>query len=143
MTNSNKAIKSERLMQYAKDFNADRANLVAANAAVSAGVLEAATDFDFDKAHGLEYGDSPSNHAMTITGVNLDEQGKPNRWKVENSWGKDNGEDGYYVASDAWFDRYVTEIIIRREYLDDATLALLEAEPVELDPWQPLTKRCR
>ena len=101
------------------------------------------TDFDFDKAHGLEYGDSPSNHAMTITGVNLDEQGKPNRWKVENSWGKDNGEDGYYVASDAWFDRYVTEIIIRREYLDDATLALLESEPVELDPWQPLTKRCR
>lgn len=67
-------------MQYAKDFNADRANLVAANAAVSAGVLEAATDFDFDKAHGLEYGDSPSSHAMTITGVNLDEQGKPNRW---------------------------------------------------------------
>ena len=101
------------------------------------------TDFDFDKVHGLEYGDSPSNHAMTITGVNLDEQGKPNRWKVENSWGKDNGEDGYYVASDAWFDRYVTEIIIRREYLDDATLALLESEPVELDPWQPLTKRCR
>ena len=32
-------------MQYAKDFNADRANLVAANAAVSAGVLEAATDY--------------------------------------------------------------------------------------------------
>ena len=45
MTNSNKAIKSERLMQYAKDFNADRANLVAANAAVSVGVLEAATDY--------------------------------------------------------------------------------------------------
>mgnify|MGYP000370411395 FL=1 len=73
------------------------------------------TDFDFDKAHGLEYGDSPSNHAMTLTGVNLDEQGKPNRWKVENSWGKDNGEDGYYVASDKWFDRYVTEIIIRKD----------------------------
>lgn len=32
-------------MQYAKDFNADRANLVAANAAVSVGVLEAATDY--------------------------------------------------------------------------------------------------
>ncbi len=65
------------------------------------------TEFASDKAHGLEYGDSPSNHAMTLTGVNLDEDGKPNRWKVENSWGKDNGKDGYYVASDAWFDRYV------------------------------------
>lgn len=29
------------------------------------------TEFTGDKAHGLEYGDSPSNHAMTFTGVNL------------------------------------------------------------------------
>ncbi|NEG90631.1 C1 family peptidase [Bifidobacterium aerophilum] len=101
------------------------------------------TDFPLDKADGLEYGDSPSNHAMTFTGVNLDADGKPNRWKVENSWGKDNGVDGYYVMSDAWFDRFVTEIIIRKEYLDEATRELLTAEPVELEPWQPLTKRCR
>lgn len=101
------------------------------------------TEFTGDKAHGLEYGDSPSNHAMTFTGVNLGEDGKPNRWKVENSWGKDAGKDGYYVMSDAWFDRYVTELVIRKEYLDDATRGLLTAEPVELDPWQPLTRRCR
>ena len=101
------------------------------------------TEFTFDKGQGLEYGDSPSNHAMTLTGVNLGEDGKPNRWKVENSWGKDNGEDGYYVASDAWFDRYVTEIIIRKEYLDEATRSLLATEPIELEPWEPLTKRSR
>lgn len=101
------------------------------------------TEFTGDKAHGLEYGDSPSNHAMTFTGVNLSEDGKPNRWKVENSWGKDAGKDGYYVMSDAWFDRFVTELIIRKEYLDDATRALLTTEPVELDPWLPLTRRCR
>ncbi len=47
------------------------------------------------------------------------------------------------MASDAWFDRYVTEIIIRKEYLDEATRSLLTAEPVELDPWEPLTKRSR
>ena len=75
--------------------------------------------------------------------LNLGEDGKPNRWKVENSWGKDAGKDGYYVMSDAWFDRYVTELVIRKEYLDDATRGLLTAEPVELDPWQPLTRRCR
>ncbi|MBW3078504.1 C1 family peptidase [Bifidobacterium simiiventris] len=101
------------------------------------------TEFPLDKADGLEYGDSPSNHAMTFTGVNLDEDGKPNRWKVENSWGKDNGVDGYYVMSDAWFDRFVTEIIIRKDFLDEATRALLTAEPVQLDPWQPLTQPCR
>ena len=57
MTNSNKAIKSERLMQYAKDFNADRANLVAANAAVSAGVLEAATDYKGQRSLPRDYSD--------------------------------------------------------------------------------------
>ncbi|MBW3090370.1 C1 family peptidase [Bifidobacterium miconisargentati] len=101
------------------------------------------TEFTFDKADGLEYGDRPSNHAMTLTGVNLDDNGKPNRWKIENSWGKDNGKDGYYVASDAWFDQFVTEIIIRKDMLDEATLKLAQAEPVELDPWQPLTRPCR
>ncbi len=101
------------------------------------------TKFTFDKAKGLEYGDCPSNHAMTLTGVNLDADGRPNRWKVENSWGKDNGQDGYYVASDAWFDRYVTELIIRKEYLDEATREILADQPVELEPWEPLTKRSR
>ncbi|PLS24009.1 C1 family peptidase [Bifidobacterium imperatoris] len=101
------------------------------------------TEFTFDKADGLEYGDRPSNHAMTLTGVNLDENDKPNRWKIENSWGKDNGKDGYYVASDAWFDQFVTELIIRKDMLDEATLAIAQSEPVELEPWEPLTRSCR
>ncbi|NMF02934.1 C1 family peptidase [Bifidobacterium boum] len=100
------------------------------------------TEFTFDKGQGLEYWDCASNHAMTLTGVNLDADGRPNRWKVENSWGKDAGEDGYYVASADWFDRFVTELIIRKEYLDEATKAILETEPVDIEPWQPLTRRC-
>ncbi|MFU0469486.1 aminopeptidase C [Gardnerella vaginalis] len=99
--------------------------------------------FTFDKAKGLEYMDCPGNHAMTFTGVNLNEKGEADRWKIENSWGKDNGEDGYYVGSAEWFDRYVTEIIINKKYLDEATLAVLGQEPVMLEPWEPLSKRCR
>ncbi|WP_190971965.1 C1 family peptidase [Bifidobacterium vespertilionis] len=101
------------------------------------------TDFDLDKAQGLEYQDSPSNHAMTLTGVNLNEAGEPDRWKVENSWGKDNGVDGYYVASGEWFDRFVQELIIRKEYLDEATTKALETEPVVLQPWEPISRMCR
>ncbi|NMN00405.1 aminopeptidase [Bifidobacterium sp. DSM 109958] len=101
------------------------------------------TEFTFDKAQGLEYGDSPSNHAMTLTGVNLDEQGRPDRWKVENSWGKDNGEDGYFVASADWFDRFVQELIIRREYLDERTLAAADGEATVIQPWEPISRICR
>lgn len=98
------------------------------------------TEFGLNKADGVEYFDFPSNHAMTFVGVNLDENGQPNRWKVENSWGKANGQDGYYVASADWFDKYVMEVIIRKEYLDKA---LLEAETVELEPWQPVSRKSK
>lgn len=99
-------------------------------------------DFSIDKAHGLEYGDYPSNHAMTITGVNLDKDGQPDRWKIENSWGKDNGDDGYYVADGEWFDQFVTEVIIRKEFLDEKTLKATAAEPTILEPWEALSARC-
>ena len=42
---SARAIKPELLRTYTEDFNKDRANLIAADAAVSAGVLKAATDY--------------------------------------------------------------------------------------------------
>lgn len=44
-------------------------------------------------------------HAMVISGVYLDPQsGKPLRYKVENSWGDNSGEKGFYVMTDRWFD---------------------------------------
>ena len=46
------------------------------------------TRFTMTKAERLDYGQSLMTHAMVFQGVNLDENGKPNRWRVENSWGK-------------------------------------------------------
>ncbi|HBM75876.1 MAG TPA: aminopeptidase, partial [Clostridiaceae bacterium] len=43
----------------------------------------------------------------------------PNRWKVENSWGEKNGEKGYFVMNDSWFDEYTYEVIINKKYLSD------------------------
>ena len=41
----NLALTAEQLREYSAAFNADRANLVAANAAVSNGILQAATSY--------------------------------------------------------------------------------------------------
>ena len=90
-----------------------------------------------DKADALDYGLAAMNHAMVLTGVNLDEAGKPTRWKIENSWGDKNGEKGYYVCSDSWFDQYVFQAAVEREYL--GSLADLAAqEPIVLEPWDPM-----
>ncbi len=94
-------------------------------------------EFTLDKAGRLDYGESLMTHAMVIAGVNLVE-GKPNRWKVENSWGEKNGDKGYFVMSDKWFDEYVYQIVIDKKYLSQEQLAAWETKPIELKPWDPM-----
>lgn len=94
--------------------------------------------FGMNKAERLDYGQSLMTHAMVFLGVNLDENGKPNRWKVENSWGSEPGNKGYYVMSDEWFDEYNYQIVVDKKYLTEEQRALLEQEPIELEPWDPM-----
>lgn len=95
-------------------------------------------NFNLTKEDGLLYWRSAMNHAMVITGVNLDENGRPNRWKIENSWGDENGQKGYYLMSDSWFDHYVYQAVIHRKFLSDTEKEELLQEPVHLDPWDPM-----
>ena len=91
-----------------------------------------------DKAGRLDYSESLMTHAMVLTGVDLDENGKAKKWKVENSWGEKVGNKGYFVASDAWMDEYTYQIVVRKEFLTAAELAAYEAEPIVLAPWDPI-----
>ena len=93
-------------------------------------------NWDLEKSERLKYRDSFATHAMILTGVNLDENGVPNRWKVENSWGKDVGKDGYFVLSEKYFKDYVYEAIINKKYLTQEQIDLFNSEPVEILPWQ-------
>ena len=60
------------------------------------------------KADRLQSQDSAMNHAMVISGVHLDADGKPVRYKVENSWGVEAGNKGYFVMTDKWFTEYAS-----------------------------------
>ncbi len=94
--------------------------------------------FGLDKAGRLQYGESCMTHAMVFFGVNLDENGKPDRFKVMNSWGDDRGQKGWYVMSDGWFDEFVYQALIHKQYLTEAQKAALAAKPVHLAPWDPM-----
>ena len=91
-----------------------------------------------DKAGRLDYSESLMTHAMVLAGVDLDENGKAKKWKVENSWGDKVGDKGYFVASDAWMDEYTYQIVVRKEFLTPEELAAYEAEPILLAPWDPM-----
>ena len=97
------------------------------------------TNFDLDKAGRLEYGDSQMTHAMLITGVDLDSKNRPIKWRVENSWGNKNGDKGYHIMSDSWFDEYNYEIVVHKSYLPDDLVKIYETKnPVKLPPWDPM-----
>lgn len=93
-------------------------------------------DFRMSKGDRLETHDSFATHAMIFVGVNLDENGQPDRWKIENSWGEDAGRKGYFVCSEHYFREFVYEVIVRKKHLTDAQRALLEAEPIRIQPWE-------
>ena len=91
-----------------------------------------------DKAARLDYGESLMTHAMVFQGVNLNGDGKPTLWRVENSWGKDHGHDGYDLMTDDWFSEYVYQVVVDKKYLTDEERAAYDEDPIELAPWDPM-----
>jgi bleomycin hydrolase len=95
------------------------------------------TSFNLNKAERLEYSDTQMTHAMLFTGVDvLDDV--PRRWRVENSWGSEPGQKGFFTMNDSWFDEYMFEIAARKHYLPMALQAALDEAPKVLPAWDPM-----
>lgn len=108
------------------------------------GLFGFAVEHCLDKAGRLDYGESLMTHAMVLEGVNLNDAGQPTLWKVENSWGKDHGRDGFDTLSDAWFDEYVYQVVVDKKYLTPEQRETYDTqEPIVLDPWDPMGSLAR
>ena len=94
--------------------------------------------FGMTKAERMLTRESTMNHCMMFCGVNLDENGTANRWKIENSWGEESGQKGYYIGSEKWFQANVYQVTVRKSLLSDAQRALLAQEPLPMKLWDPL-----
>ena len=60
------------------------------------------------------------------------------RWRIENSWGKDSGKEGYLLMTDEWFSEFVYEVVVDKTLLSTEILNVLEQDPVVLPPWDPM-----
>lgn len=90
-----------------------------------------------DKEARVRFGESAMTHAMLLTGVDVLE-GQTRRWRVENSWGDENGDQGFYTMADNWFDEYVFEVVVNKSRLSPELRQALEAEPLVLPAWDPM-----
>ena len=91
-----------------------------------------------DKRERVVSGDSLMTHAMVFTGIDEDEDKAPRRWRVENSWGPDKADKGFWTMNDSWFDEYVFAVAVRRDLLPDDYQQAIGGKPIVLPVWDPM-----
>ena len=96
------------------------------------------TTFGMNKAERISTFDSGSTHAMTLTAVDLDADGKPLKWKVENSWGSDSGHQGCIIMTARWFREYMVRLVVDKKYVSEKLLKDYDQKPVMVMPEDPL-----
>lgn len=95
------------------------------------------TTFNMDKEQRILTGASGSSHAMTLVGVDTDDNGVPVKWLIENSWGN-GANNGHLIASDKWMDEYLFRLVVERRFVPGRLQKYLTQKPVMLPCWDPM-----
>ena len=96
------------------------------------------TSFPMNKEQRIRTFASGSSHAMTLIAVDLDAQGTPRKWMVENSWGEKSGYKGNLIMTDEWFNEYMFRLVAERKYVPEDVMKMLEQKPTLLPAWDPM-----
>lgn len=94
-------------------------------------------DLTISKANRTRFHAGASGHAMVIVGVDLDADGKPRKWLVENSWGDDKGDKGLWTLHDDWFEEHVYTLIVHQRHVPSSILRHFDEKPIVLPAWYP------
>ena len=94
--------------------------------------------FPMNKADRIRTFASNSTHAMALVAVDLDEDGKPVKWLLENSWGDKSGWKGFLQLTDAWFHEYIFGVAVEKKYVPQEIQDLLNTKHVMLPYWDPV-----
>lgn len=96
------------------------------------------TTFGMDKADRVRSYDSGSTHAMTLVAVDIDEDGNPVKWMVENSWGPSAGYQGKLIMTDEWFNEYMFRVVVEKQFVPEDVMEMMKQQPIKLPPWDPM-----
>ena len=95
------------------------------------------TTFGMNKKERVQTFASGSSHAMTLMAVDLDENGTPKKWMVENSWGK-GANNGHLIMTDEWFNEYMFRLVVNKKYITEKVKEVMKQKPTRLPAWDPM-----
>ena len=95
-------------------------------------------DFNMDKKQRVSTFASGSSHAMTLCAVDLDANGLPLKWMVENSWGSKYGHNGFLIMTNEWFNEYMFRVVVESKYIPEKYLKMFKGKTIMLPPWDPM-----
>jgi bleomycin hydrolase len=96
------------------------------------------TTFGMDKKQRVATHASGSSHAMTLCAVDLDKEGRPIKWMVENSWGSSYGYQGFLIMTNDWFNEYMFRVVLEEKYIPTKYRTMLQQKPIMLPAWDPM-----
>ena len=96
------------------------------------------TTFGMDKKQRIQTFASGSSHAMTLMAVDINKDGKPVKWMVENSWGAGSGYQGHLIMTDEWFNEYMFRLVVEKKFATPKVMEILKQKPVRLPAWDPM-----
>lgn len=96
------------------------------------------TTFGMNKEQRVRTFASGSSHAMTLCAVDLDKEGRPLKWMVENSWGEKYGWQGNLIMTNDWFNEYMFRVVVEEKYIPSNIKAMLNQKPIMLPAWDPM-----
>lgn len=125
---------------------------------MDANIYDYDTPFDtsfmkMSKENRMDFCDTYGSHVMAIVGYDMCESDmsvkkrkydsiskKITKFKVENSWGVDGKNKGFYVMDIEWFKMFCFEVVIQDDLLKLKHKKIMLTEPITLDKKDVLGK---
>lgn len=76
-----------------------------------------------------------SAHAMAMCGVKIADDGTPERWVAQNSFGLKRGPDGLAVMDREWWQTYMFRMVVKTENLTPQQQTMRELTPETIPYW--------
>lgn len=134
------SIKADRMFYISADTDREGVNIegVYSHELYDLEELFEGVSLNMSKEELISSCEGRSIHAVAVAGVQLSEDGEPQKWLIENSFGTDRGWDGFVIMTDEWLDINLFRLAIESCFVPDELKKMFDQKPITIPAWNPV-----